>query len=394
MIFNTVFDKIYVLNLKESTDRRAHIEAEFTRVGITKYDFFEAVSSESDEVKKMMNSNFVKKFPNCFRCDKKRCSCENNFLTKFQIGNWCSFLKIFVDIINNNYNFVLICEDDIVFTSQYERIVNKLLSKETFKFYNIDANKPLLIKLGTAFNDENHNANITPVFIKNYSLCNPCFAINKEMAHVYLSNLKIIDYHSDIYFHKKIPKNIPNVQHFTMYPYPVYELSFVRQKQKFVSTVRPQNSIRRLEYYDFLFLSSNPLISILAKKAANSIRRYMMGHTDSFILESEHNKLRNYYQHKFLIFDSDQNNIKAFSKDLSLYKDYIKKIKEVYDVDIELDDVSKFYEYYMKLLDLDGIKKININNEDDKNILYDIVRNDNIKNDIEMYYLFRDNIVQ
>ena len=75
MIFNTVFDKIYVLNLKESTDRRAHIEAEFTRVGITKYDFFEAVSSESDEVKKMMNSNFVKKFPNCFRCDKKRCSC-------------------------------------------------------------------------------------------------------------------------------------------------------------------------------------------------------------------------------------------------------------------------------------------------------------------------------
>jgi len=120
----------------------------------------------------------------------------------------------------------------------------------------------------------------------------------------------------------------------------------------------------------------------------------MVGHTDSFILESENNKLRNYYQHKFLIFDSDQNNIKAFSKDLSLYKDYIKKIKEVYDVDIELDDVSKFYEYYMKLLDLDGIKKININNEDDKNILYDIVRNDNIKNDIEMYYLFRDNIVQ
>jgi GR25 family glycosyltransferase involved in LPS biosynthesis len=129
--FSEIFDNIYVINLKESVDRKIHIIQEFERIGIKKYQIFEATHYDSDESKNIYNSNLVKKFPNCFRCNKKRCDCENNFLTPFQIGNWCSFLNVFADIIKNDYNFVLICEDDIVFTKQYERIINKLLSKST-----------------------------------------------------------------------------------------------------------------------------------------------------------------------------------------------------------------------------------------------------------------------
>ena len=175
MIFNYIFDKIYVINLKKSEDRRQHIINEFNRVGIEKYEFFEATPHDSEEAINLMNSSLVKKFPSCFRCNQKRCDCENNYLTPFQIANWCSFINIFKDIIKNNYNFVLICEDDIVFTSQYERIINRLLNVFTFKEYNINMNKPLLIRLGTAFNPYNHNSKDIPRYIKNFSLCNPCF---------------------------------------------------------------------------------------------------------------------------------------------------------------------------------------------------------------------------
>ena len=71
MIFNTIFDNIYVLNLKESVDRKIHIENEFKRVGIEKYQLFEATPYDSDEVKNLMKSNFVKKFPNCLDAIKK-----------------------------------------------------------------------------------------------------------------------------------------------------------------------------------------------------------------------------------------------------------------------------------------------------------------------------------
>ena len=137
MIFNTIFDNIYVINLKKSIDRREHIENEFKRVGIDKYEFFEATPHDSDEVKNLLKSGLVKQFPTCFRCNMNRCNCENNFLTPYQLGNWCSFIKLFNDILNNKYNFVLICEDDIVFSHQYKRIIDKLLSKNTFNQYNI-----------------------------------------------------------------------------------------------------------------------------------------------------------------------------------------------------------------------------------------------------------------
>jgi GR25 family glycosyltransferase involved in LPS biosynthesis len=387
MIFNEIFDHIYVLNLKESTDRKNHIETEFKRVGIEKYNFFEATPYYSDEVKNLMESELVKKFPNCFRCNKKRCDCENNYLTPFQIANWCSFINIFKDIINNDYKFVLICEDDIVFTFQYKRIINTLLNPNTFKHYKIDFNKPLLLRLGTAFNPYNHNSNNYPRFIKNFSLCNPCFAINKSMAIIYLHYLKIIDYHSDIYFHKKIPKNVKGIQYFTMYPYPVYELSFVKEKQKFESLIRPNNEFRRLEYKEFLFLTTNSLLEIFIKTFTSKINLLIdiekinfNGNINNFIIYNEKEKKRYYFENKILLIDDYYdnikiiyNNIKSNNNYIEKYNIYINKINEIYDENIEyiqndenlLKNIIIFYENLLKIFDFytkKDIIKININN--------------------------------
>jgi len=363
MIFNKLFDHIYVINLKNSKDRREHIIKEFNRVGIEKYEFFEATSHDSDEVKNLINNGLVKRFPSCFRCNNNRCDCENNFLTDFQLGNWCSFLNIFRDIIKNNYKFVLICEDDIVFSFQYERIINTLLSKQSFKFYNINMNLPLLIRMGTAFRPENHNSSSKPVFLKNFPLCNPCFAINKEMAMIYLKYLKIIDYHSDVYFHQKIPKNILNVQHFTMFPYPIYELSFVKSKQQFISEVRPLNAHRRIEFKEYFFLSGNLMLQIFLLKIFNAKNKNTNldikldkigynGNIDTFLFLPEHEQHKYYFQNKIYLYDSNKElNNKIISKfiNTSFYNNY-NSIDNIINksnyIKIDINDINQIYNVF------------------------------------------------
>jgi GR25 family glycosyltransferase involved in LPS biosynthesis len=373
-----IFNHIYVINLEESVNRKNHIIEEFKRVGIEKYEFFKATKHDSEEVNQLMKSGKVKKFPNCFRCGHKRCSCENNFLTPYQIGNWCSFLNVFHDIIKNDYKFVLICEDDIVFTHQSNRIINKLMSPENFKKYNIQMNKPLLIRMGTAFNPLNHNSRNEPIFIKNYALCNPCFAINKEMAYVYLYYLKIIDYHSDIYFHRKIPKNIPGVQYFTMYPYPVYELSFVKEKQKFESLVRPVNSYRRLEYKEYLILYTNdlliPMIKLFIRNLKMDISFHGIGYhgnVATYILMNDNEKKRYYFENKILLIDDvyDIQIIKKRFFNNNIYNLFVKKIEEVFNItfDKEKNDeenIKLFYDYLLKLFKKEeNLTIMNMNNK-------------------------------
>ena len=341
---NSIFNHIYVLNLEKSEDRREHINREFNRIGIEKYEFFKATPHDSNEVAELIKNGLVKQFPNCFRCNKKRCNCENNYLTPFQLGNWCSFLNIFRDIIKNDYEFVLICEDDIVFSFQYERIINKLLSEDSFRRHNINMSKPLLIRLGTAYNPQNHNSSAPAVFLKNYSLCNPCFAINKAMAIIYLYYLKIIDYHSDVYFHQKIPKNIKGVQYFTMYPYPVYELSFVKSLQKFVSEVRPNNALRRKEYKEFLFITTNSFLNIFLKNFLNIIQDktpYNIGinrigyngvFNNNYLLDIQNNINGNnynqmyYFEYIIIIDDSESNDYSQIDNKYLYIPDTQKKI--------------------------------------------------------------------
>ena len=386
MIFNKVFDHIYVINLKKSVDRREHIVNEFKRVGIDKYEFFEAVAHDSEDVINLKKSGFVKEFPSCFRCLKDRCNCENNFLTPYQLGNWCSFIKLFHDILNNKYNFVLICEDDIIFSHQHKRIIDKLLSKQTFNSYRIDMKKPLLIRMGTAFNPDNHNSNANPMFLRNYSLCNPCFAINKEMAFVYLKYLKI-NYHSDVYFHQQIPKGIKGIQFFTMYPYPVYELSFVKSKQKFESQVRPKNAFRRMEYKEFLLLSSNFMLHLYLLKL---IKKYNLdikvgtigynGNIDNYLLMDENEKNRYHFKYKILLYDNDENNLKILNdyKHLNIYKLFYNKINELYNINLNYDEIDSnintFYENYKKILEDSSTIKINISNQEDINKLNNLLK--------------------
>lgn len=349
MILNNFFDNIYVINLKESVDRKNHIINEFNKMKISKYEFFEAVHYDDNVVQELLNSKKVMSFPPCFRCLKNRCNCENNFLTKYQIANWLSYLNLFQKILDSDHEMILICEDDIVFSNNSSYILNNLLNKNTFNKHKINFNLPLLIKMGCAYDPITHNLYNQPKYIKNYSLSNPCFGLNKQMIKFYIHNLKIIDYHSDIYFHKKIPYNFKNLQVLVMNPFPVYELSFVDSVKKFNSLVRPKNDIRRKEYKEFLFVTIHKLLEIIPIEYARQLNIQISnknidfnGTINYYYTLNNMNQSKLYFKNKIFIYDNIDDDIKILKNDIKYSsKNYIKyiilKVVEKYNLDIDIN---------------------------------------------------------
>ena len=179
-----------------------------------------------------------------------------------------------------------------------------------------------------------------------------------------MNHLKIIDYHSDVYFHKTIPKSVRGIQHFTMYPYPVYELSFVKSHQKFESTVRPKSGIRRMEYKEFLYLTSNNLLNIFVKKLHKNLelredRVGFNGNINSYILMDKEEQKKYYFENKILLLDDYYDDIKIICKNADYYDKYTEKINNDYGVFIDfkiknenmLKKATTFYKYYMKLIE-------------------------------------------
>ena len=97
-----LIENVYVINLERCKDRKQHIIKEFKKNGLTKYEFFKAVDKDDKQVKDMMKTDYVKKFPPCFRCAKFVCNCNNNVLIPQQIGNWCSFINLMKHIVKKN----------------------------------------------------------------------------------------------------------------------------------------------------------------------------------------------------------------------------------------------------------------------------------------------------
>ena len=218
-----LINKIYVINLKSCYDRKKHIEEEFKRLKINNYEIFEATDKDSLKVQEMMKTDFVKKFPPCFRCNKNKCGCSNNVLIKHQIGNWCSFINVMNDIIKNDHkDLIMICEDDIKFTDNGMDILNKMITRDNLEKYNISFEKPILIRAEQRDNLPDLNK---LKLTKNITMSNACFIINKFYAESFINNLKIIGTTSDLYLQKEILQYDKNIQHFTIEPSPAYQLS-------------------------------------------------------------------------------------------------------------------------------------------------------------------------
>ena len=241
-----IISKIYVINLEHCKERKEHIIDEFKNNNIENYEFFTAVNKDSEQVKNMMNSNFIAHFPPCFRCKQNTCNCNNNYLMDSQIGNWCSFINLMKKIQKEEHNeLIMISEDDIKFTKNGLENINKVISRENFKQKNIDKEKPILIRLAKAYRVEHHDEVYEPYLDKKIFMSNPCFLINRLFAEIFLENLNKIDTTSDIYIHYRLPYHNKVIQDYTVMPVPIYELSTSRLR-KFSSEIKYKgNKLRK-----------------------------------------------------------------------------------------------------------------------------------------------------
>ena len=98
-------DKIYIINLKERTDRWQHCLKQLNKYNITNFTRFDAVKPDLNKVNPIQYS-------------------KNNLKlgTKYIIGALgckLSHLKIIIDANQNNYKQILILEDDFLLTNNF-----------------------------------------------------------------------------------------------------------------------------------------------------------------------------------------------------------------------------------------------------------------------------------
>jgi GR25 family glycosyltransferase involved in LPS biosynthesis len=364
-----LISKIYVINLEHSIERKNHIKKEFANIGINNYEFFQATDKDDQQVQDMLKTNFVKKFPPCFRCNENRCWCQNNVLIKQQIGNWCSFINVMKDIIKNDYrDLIMICEDDIKFTNDSKYIFNKMITRNHLEKYKISFSKPILIRAEQRGNFpilKNLN------FTKKIVMSNACFLINKYFAKSFLDNLKVIDATSDQYIHIRLLNIDKNIQHLTIEPSPIYQLS--DKPNGLNSLIHPKginkediiakhNHIKKLEYKEFLCIGhprcgTTSISSYLTQKGYdvkhehmgyNGISSWMFAVADNnYPYGNAKNRLNYYFKNIIHVvrnpFDAIPSIIleNKYSPDNLSYKFRKKHIKNILNIDLPDVDLNK-----------------------------------------------------
>jgi glycosyl transferase family 25 len=110
---NSFIDNVYVINMDKDTNRLDKVTKECTKFNI-KFQRFPGVDPKT--LSKKEKKKYITKF-----CQK--------YCTNGMIGCGLSHIKIYEDVINNNYNNVLILEDDIYFKDNFHSILNNALDE-------------------------------------------------------------------------------------------------------------------------------------------------------------------------------------------------------------------------------------------------------------------------
>jgi GR25 family glycosyltransferase involved in LPS biosynthesis len=246
----SLFQNVYCVSLKRSTERRDHIRQEFQRVGLKDFEFIDARDKHSDEVLELYESDFVAKYPPCFRCKQMECDCANKSLFHAQIGNWLSHMEAWKRVSEcPSGKLTMICEDDLKFQENVHDTMALLHASNDIAAL-LDLGQSLLVRLGWAL-CEDHSDSATPRLTKQIRLANPCYAINPQMARRLLNSLEKIDTTSDVYLHTMVGLQ---ACHFTVVPPLAYELSWstgelpseIRPKQGYVDHLTRQLQEREL----------------------------------------------------------------------------------------------------------------------------------------------------
>jgi len=117
-------NKVFIINLKHRTDRKAHMIKELERIGIRDYEFFEAIKPGSIADLNRWNPNFLKIRPDWLKGE------TDEYYLKYRLGALgclMSHAAIMQLAIQRGYNQILILEDDVIFNTNKIKNFNHLL---------------------------------------------------------------------------------------------------------------------------------------------------------------------------------------------------------------------------------------------------------------------------
>jgi hypothetical protein len=223
--FTDYFDGLFCLSLPSSLDRRHYMTRQFRRLGIDRYEFFDATDKDDPAVTSLYDSGKVARYPPCFRCGELACGRDdcNNVLIPAQVATFISFSNLWRHILDTGIETALIVEDDVAFLDYAPRVADAIIQAGMLDLLGIRGNSPVLLRLGWAASAD-HRATgqigFKPNLIK---MSNPCHALNRAMVSKLLNSFDRVDYTADRFIHKEIG---PTAANFTLFPPLASELSW------------------------------------------------------------------------------------------------------------------------------------------------------------------------
>lgn len=235
--WRSLFDRIIVISLPTSDDRRSYIQKHLPSVGISSFEFFNATNADAQEVSSAYERGEVTTFPPCFRCGKLDCGDPdcNNFLIPQQVATFITYMNLWKMLVDSAVaQRILILEDDVRIHDHAEHALAYLEQEISNRRVPFRSNQPCLLRLGWALCPD-HAATRRCFVNETIKMSNPCHAITSKYAALLFNRYQKINHTVDVYQHQLAPKK---GEAFTLFPPIASELSW--SDGMFASNIHPK----------------------------------------------------------------------------------------------------------------------------------------------------------
>ena len=178
-------DNIFCINLPESKDRRTAITQEFQKHDMTNKVVWISATRPDDLSAYEKNNYDRKSGPRCYCLNK--CGHRYRKLRLVEVAIAISHRQVYQKIVDQDLDLVMVVEDDIVFHSEFNQILDRLLNKSIIA--NLLSEQPWIVFLGGRSNNPGlikNNQKIVVDQIGSYS--NYAYILNHAGAQLLLDN--------------------------------------------------------------------------------------------------------------------------------------------------------------------------------------------------------------